>query len=619
MITKLYKLFCGCLVCCGITATFTSCDDFFDQESDDVLYAEKEHLNNAVDTIYSVTGILTKLQALADRTILLGEVRGDLVDLTAEASNDLREVATFSISDDNMYNKPSDYYAVINNCNYFITHVDTAMKSNRNENIFMKEYAAVKAIRAWTYLQLVLNYGQVPFYTEALLSKEEAEAAETANKADLQAICTYFINDLASIPERYNTETPGYRTIRGVESKVLFFPISVIRGDLYLWRASVTGSKEDYRQAALNYYKYISERNGQNSAYPTGTSYSMWTPGTSNWTSRRYSGGSTFSSETFGENTELITMIAGDSIRAEGNYSELRNLFYSREENNYKVSISPSQRMVDISESQANCVLSYDGNSVTYSPAGLTEHQSGDLRLSDVWTESFQRDRLTGERIETQSIAKYTTRNVHIYRRMMVYLRMAEALNMAGYPRMAFQILSQGLSNRVIQQEVIPYFDFYTAYDSSDSIFVSRFDFPDTRYAVMDVGDIIGTGAVATHNMVGIHTRGSGWTPMNEYYQFPDFIQINDSVFEPIDIDRQQAYVDSLLLNEEALEFAFEGTRFYDLMRFAMRQDNPGAFLAKAVYARRGEEKSSEVQAELKANLADQRNWYLRWKGKIGY
>ena len=143
--------------------------------------------------------------------------------------------------------------------------------------------------------------------------------------------------------------------------------------------------------------------------------------------------------------------------------------------------------------------------------------------------------------------------------------------------------------------------------------------FPDTRYAVMDVGDIIGTGAVATHNMVGIHTRGSGWTPMNEYYQFPDFIQINDSVFEPIDIDRQQAYVDSLLLNEEALELAFEGTRFYDLMRFAMRQDNPGAFMAKAVYARRGEEKSSEVQAEVKANLADQHNWYLRWKGKIGY
>ena len=102
-------------VCCGFAAallalaTFTSCDDFFEQNSDDVLYADKEHLNNAVDTIYSVTGILNKMQALADRTILLGEVRGDLVDLTNIASNDLRELAQFNVSDDNMYNSPSDY------------------------------------------------------------------------------------------------------------------------------------------------------------------------------------------------------------------------------------------------------------------------------------------------------------------------------------------------------------------------------------------------------------------------------------------------------------------------------------------------------------------------------
>ena len=161
-----------------------SCDDFFDQKSDDVLYAEDEHLNNAVDTVYSVIGILNKLQTLADRTILLGEVRGDLVDLTMTASNDLRELASFNVSDDNMYNAPADYYAVINNCNYFIAHVDTAMRSNSNEYIFMKEYAAVKAIRAWTYLQLVLNYGQVPFTTEPLLSKEAAEAAEQGAKAE---------------------------------------------------------------------------------------------------------------------------------------------------------------------------------------------------------------------------------------------------------------------------------------------------------------------------------------------------------------------------------------------------------------------------------------------------
>ena len=618
MITKISKgrlIGLSFIIChLSFSVTLTSCDDFFDQESDDVLYAEKEHLNNAVDTIYSMTGILNKLQALADRTILLGEVRGDLVDLTNDASNDLRELASFSVSDDNIYNSPSDYYAVINNCNYFIAHADTALKSNRNEYIFMREYAAVKAIRAWTYLQLVLNYGQVPFVTEPLLSKEEAETAETGNKADIQTVCSYFINDLASLPERYNTETPNYRTIRGVESRMLFFPLSVVRGDLYLWRASVTGNKEDYRQAALNYYKYISERNGQNSAYPTTLSYVMWSPGNSTWTGMTISGMNT--SEAFTETGELITMIAGDSIRAEGNYSELRNLFVSREENNYKVSIKPSQRMIDISESQANCCPSYDGNSVIYSPLGLTNHQSGDLRLSEVWTEGFRNDRFLGERIETQNLSKYDSRNVHIYRRMMVYLRMAEALNQAGYPHMAYQILSQGLSNRVIQEEVMPY---YMTDDRSDSLFLARFDFPDSRYEVMTIADLLGNGAgMASHNMMGIHTRGSGFTPMNEYYVLPNDT-IEDDLTKRAQLTAEhQVFVDSLLLNENALEFAFEGTRYYDLMRFAMRQPNPGAFMAEHIYARRGEARSSEVQAEVKSNISDQRNWYLRWKGKIG-
>ena len=170
---------------------FISCSDFFEQESNEIIYAGTDHLNSATDSIYSVTGILKKLQKIADRTILLGEVRGDLTNITNVASSDLRDVALFQIGDDNQYNNPRDYYAVINNCNYFIAHADTALKNNRNEYIFMKEYAAVKAIRAWTYLQMVLNYGKVVFITEPILTKHEAEL--TYPTYDLDAICDYFI------------------------------------------------------------------------------------------------------------------------------------------------------------------------------------------------------------------------------------------------------------------------------------------------------------------------------------------------------------------------------------------------------------------------------------------
>ena len=40
---------------------FTSCEDFFEQESDHVIFADKDHLGNAVDTIYSVMGIMDKI------------------------------------------------------------------------------------------------------------------------------------------------------------------------------------------------------------------------------------------------------------------------------------------------------------------------------------------------------------------------------------------------------------------------------------------------------------------------------------------------------------------------------------------------------------------------------
>ena len=279
MITKINKIvFAICVVC-----SFGSCADFFEQDSDQVIFAEQNHLNNTSDTNYSLMGILNKLQSLADRTILLGEVRGDLVDVTDVTSNDLRQVAQFNISDENMYNRPSDYYAVINNCNYFIANADTTLKNSRNEYVFMKEYAAIKAIRAWTYLQLVLNYGSVPFVTEPILTKEQSEAVYP--RYDIQAVCEYFINDLQPLTDKYSREYPTLdgQKPRGYDSRYFWFPLYIVLGDLHLWAGSVSGSTSHYRDAALSYYNYINDRNGMNSAYPTSASLVTYSPGNTTW------------------------------------------------------------------------------------------------------------------------------------------------------------------------------------------------------------------------------------------------------------------------------------------------------------------------------------------------
>ena len=335
-------------------------------------------------------------------------------------------------------------------------------------------------------------------------------------------------------------------------------------------------------------------------------------------------------------------MIAGDNLRSTGTYSELRNLFSSRDDNDRKVSISPSKRVDEISSAQVYCQAPKTGFNVIYVTQSLPDHMTGDLRLAQAWVEDFDRDKYTKEMTETQYITKYTDRrgegsdNVHIYRRMMVYLRMAEALNMAGYPRMAFKILSEGVNSNTILRDVIPH---YYGESNADSLYLSKFDFRPTSYQLITIDDYRGS-ASQNHNMMGIHTRGSGWTPLNEYYQLPesdpipyevlipnsdeeetyDTITIWDTpiVDSPELIAQQQAFVDSLILNESALEFAFEGTRYYDIMRYAMRQPNPGKAMGEIIGARLGEANRSSMSAIID-KLADQRNWYLNCKGKICY
>jgi len=597
------------------TPLLQSCEDFFDQESELIIPADHEHLNNAVDTIYSLTGILSKLEALGDRTILFGELRGDLVDYTSNADGDLVDIAQFNVNDSNRYNAPRDYYAVINNCNYYIEHADTALKNNRNEYIFMREYAVVKAIRAWTYLQLVLNYGSVPFVTKAILSKEDADAQYPTYQ--LQDVCDYFIADLAPLSPLYGNDVPQIGVIQGVDSRFFYYPLDVILGDLHLW----AGGKVHAREAARCYHKFLTEHN-RNSAYPTGIDRMAWGQNTNTYLrpsdlSWRTSFSGTRERRYSSEN-ELITTIPGDSLPSEANYSQLRNYFNSNIDNDFKVCIKPSAGITELSESQKFCRVASNGTSVSYAPTGLSNNRSGDLRLWGAFA-STENMNVIYSNGQTDCISYYQqlykwdngSRNVPILRKQMVYLRLAEALNVGGYPRAAFMILSNGLNKKVLTDSINPYCN------PADTVFLESISFPTGDYPVMTADHLVGK-SVTKHNTMGIHSRGAGWTPLNDYYKLPnDTIEPDDTKRAQL-ISEQQLYVDSLILEEGALECAFEGTRYYDLMRYCLRQSDPGKMMQYYIYGRRGKNERAAMASEIKTNLLDQRNWYLNFKGQFG-
>ena len=567
------------LACVGLGGGLASCDDFLYGESDQVIFVDDHELDSDADTLFNIAGIMNKMQAIGDRTILLGELRGDLVSVTSDASADLRQLAEFTDTLGNRYNQPRDYYAVINNCNYFLAKADTALRNNRNEYIFMKEYAAVKVFRAWTYLQLALNYGRVPFVTEPILSQEQSE--QVYEYYDLRQICDFFISDITPIAD---VEMPGFSSIRNTDSKFFYFPAYVLLGDLYLWSG-------DYRKAAESYYQYLSTRNGPNSTTPNGAMSVRFMREDNRWLSYEDTWSlMSFDIESAYGQSELITMIPGDSIPSEGNYSELRDLFNTNENNDYRQSISPSQRLIDLSAAQKYCHYTSGGEYIL-APEGLSDMRAGDLRLKAVYTASETINMvLNGKRITNYSvIQKYATRNIHILRRTMVYLRMAEALNRAGFPRFAFQILKQGVNNSVIESEVVPY------YAPEHAAWLRSFNFPNTAYVLeTPAGD-------TSENTNGIHSHGSGYSVGNPTYVMPDSA-ITDSLQH---LQYQMERVEDLIMDEEALEFAFEGHRYYDLMRVAMRRGDP-AYLADKV-ARRSGSRDERLYNHLKTES----NWYL--------
>lgn len=601
----------GCLL---FMTGLTSCSKFFDTDSDYVINADDNHLGNATDTIYSVTGILNKIQAIADRTILLGELRGDLVTVSNDAPADLQELASFTISDENIYNNPRDYYAIINNCNYFINRVDTAQKNNRNEHLFKKEYAAVKAFRAWTYLQLAINYGNVPFVTEPILTINDADMSKYPKK-DIQGICEYFLDEdglkMMANPQDY--PYPNYETIKNGnrDSRLYFMPINIILGDLSLWAGR-------YLDAAKYYYDYISTRNGKNSIYSTSLMRVAW--GDKDYSSirndKKWQDYFSKSQEELSGDGELIMMIPSDSIPAEGYYSRLCDVFNSTTYNNGNASVTYSNKLKEISKSQKYCYYVNEETEVKY-PGEMTRNElrTGDLRLSatiDITEDMVNPS--TNQRYNFQRNNKYygkymyndgsstwdisQTQNIHIYRRTMVYLRMAEAFNRAGYPQLAFDILSTGLTNSVIKTTMQTY------YSSDVDKICEYFDFPEYGVNAYRLWDGTDASEADRANTMGIHSHGSGFTPKNMYFTMP----VGGTLEEQIEA------VEDLIMTEEALEFAFEGYRYQDLLRIALRR-NDNNYIYNALNQRNGTSDSG-----VKVDLHDKKNWFLiSRKDQIGY
>lgn len=566
-----------------------SCQDMLSPGSDTVEFVEDNQLNTVHDTLYTVLGIVSEMQKIADRTVILGEVRGDLVANTDKASTSIKELASFDVKDGNLYNNIADFYAVINNCNYFLANANMNLHK-LGEQTFEKEYAVVKAYRAWTYLQLAKIYGEVPLVLEPVTTISQAELAEQQDYKNIKEICNFFIEDLKPY---VNTIMPNYAvTSNGTQllgtSRKFFIPVRVLLGELCLWA-------ERYNESAQFFHDYLTFNNH---AVTTGTSKTQWgsniKEAMQQGSQSPWSGGF-ISDITDPESDEIISYIPMELSQFNGTISSLEDVYQSTLNNKYYAQVVPSASVKQLSRSQKYCQVN-DITAVLKDTVILEESDYknlktdllyGDLRLNASYTYAYIGQDITSHySADRNTIMKFSRTCIPTYRVQQVYLMFAEALNLAGFPETAFAILKYGICQ----------------YNMEKMHYISEKEQARAARFLGFKENTVYANNFDQYNTQGIHSRGSG-----DAYANKDFYKI--------DMPKQASYEDSIpvmmplveekILEEMALEEAFEGTRYYNLMRMALRKNNP-AILAEAVAKRNGTKDEA-----LFTRLMDKKNWYL--------
>lgn len=552
--------------------SFMSCGKMLETDSEMVEFASDNTLDTPEDTLYSVMGIIRGMQVVADRTILLGEIRADLMQVNESATTDIKALANVPMTDEaNIYNRISDYYAIINNCNYYIANVDPNAQ-RLSKFIFKREYIAVKVYRAWTYLQLAKIYGKVPLVLNPLLTLEEAQQAMNMNYTDIQGICDYFINDLSQYvgaKDDEEMEYPQYGIVNNFESRKLFIPLRVILGEMCLWAGRYTDAARYLHDYLTKTSRPITVSSGRMTWNAEGMDFSKGEPRNVGLTDNIANSGS----------DENITLIPMEDTEFYGVKSLLNNVYNSTVTNNYYAQVSPSAAMKKIS-SEEDFVGVFATSATKKDTIRVPKDNlrsalmAGDLRLyGNYGTRIVNRDETSDYSSEIQTITKLPTYFVPLYRKQYIYLLFAEALNRAGFPHSAFAVLKYGLRNeenlkRIPASELIP---------AAELI-----NFPNDAFT--------------ENNTIGIHSRGCGDSKCDTLYRIePTLTATTDTI----------QMVEDLIVNEMALEHAFEGLRYYTLMRIAMRRNN-NSYLAEPISRREGEKNMERFE-----KLMNRDNWYL--------
>lgn len=601
-----------------------SCTDFLNPDQE--LNVTQEQLFDDWYEYRSVAmGLYGLQQELVEQLVVLGELRSDLLTVTPNADADLIEIYNFQVSKTNKYANPTNFYKLISACNSFISvlkvkHPEVLDKTKAINN-YDKLYGEAICMRAWAYFNAARIYGKIPVIHESLTSVGEIEEYLNSSSTYIDKIHIvygregYYNDTTFNKPIVLEKQFYDLDMVINVFSKQLKEEVKIDRdgniavgvnhyidnndkswevtvwnpfawhallGQMYLTSGDLAKSAFHLNKIALTVsdnYRYQLDQS---------FAYSQWQNIFTGIDSREH----------------IFTLWFN---KANQQQNDFQRLFESFEPHDYM--LKPTKAAVHIWET-------------TWRAYNLIVNQTKpELTRLDKNQRGFPSDFYRGHGYSYQYVRNGQPLPTNYALGMLLYKRENDMRTvtsmMDGVDTIVYKY-SLGKNRYDQDANFIVYraggiqlylAEIYTwwAYNQNGLIL------PFTTNAINIVNNGSNYNPQADRIQLGVRGR-VGFTGTYGGIQIGNINYIHNPFTNEVtgytnltgNLLAKQLYLEELILDERARELAFEGERFYDLMRVAKRRNDP-SFLANKVSAKY----PAAMRQSIKTKLMDPKNWYI--------